>query len=59
MHRILNLAGHGGVRSIWVPGGNDRLEETTGCAGVPAPMIELVRAGRTPEELTNEFEPSA
>ena len=29
------------------------------CAGVPPAEIELVRAGRGPEELAKEFEPSA
>src|SRR4051812_22434733 len=28
-------------------------------AGVPAPLIELVRAGRSPTDLAREFEPSA
>jgi hypothetical protein len=28
-------------------------------AGVPATMVDLVRSGRTPEELAREFEPTA
>ncbi|HIE55589.1 MAG TPA: hypothetical protein EYP90_10470 [Chromatiaceae bacterium] len=33
-------------------------DEETLSAGVSAAMIELVRAGRSPEELAREFEPT-
>ncbi len=49
-----------GHRSPWGKEGvHDAEDPTPVSAGVPARIVELVRAGRSPEELAEQFEPTA
>ena len=55
----LGLTRFRGHLTIWEKGVHDAKKETDYAAEFRAQMIELVGAGRTPEELSREFEPSA
>jgi transposase len=48
-----------GHPNICVQGVHDGEDETTLYAGISSPDRRLVRAGRSPEELAQEFEPTA
>ncbi len=56
---VLVLTRLRGAYEAFPRGVSDAQNTPTLCAGVPAEMVELVRAGRDPTDLAREFEPSA